>query len=640
MKELWPHMIPVTAPMRLHRNQRAAYQLLVLAVLAASMLMLVACETIPTAPSEAEAPTAKSAEAAATRGDHVVAAHEYERLAEISPSPQKQSFQFNAADALLRAGQVQRAAELIGRIDVRGLDSVFAMRKRVLQARLALAEGQNERAIRLLEEARKTRNLSPNLLAMIYLTRAQAELALGNPVGAANSFIAREQYLVGQKAIEENQLGLWTALNSMNRDELRAAITLARDPVLTGWIELAMATLDHGASTPAFQQAVEKWRKRYPKHPASDTFIASLTSRKHALVGRVNHIAVLLPLTSPYRLASETVRDGFLSMDRLNVAGDRPRVKIYDIGEDPKAAPGFYDLAVREGAQLVVGPLGKEATDAIASNSDLRVPTLLLSHSEKADGSAMLYQFGLPPEQEARQAAERAYLDGHRQAAVLYPATAWGERMMTAFNAQWQRLGGIVLTSQAYDETQSDYSEPISQLLNIVQSNQRKDRLEAVVGERLQFEPRPRQDLDFIFVAADAKHGRLLKPQLNYHFASRVPVYATSHIFAGKRDPIHDNDLDGVMFGDMPWMLVQEGRIGELRTAAQGNWPYAHTELDRLYALGMDAYAVIPYLDRLSTGDATRYNGVTSGLSLEPSGRLHRQLTWARFRRGTPRLID
>jgi len=54
----------------------------------------------------------------------------------------------------------------------------------------------------------------------------------------------------------------------------------------------------------------------------------------------------------------------------------------------------------------------------------------------------------------------------------------------------------------------------------------------------------------------------------------------------------------------------------------------------------MDAYAIIPYLDRLSTGDATRYNGVTSGLSLEPNGRLHRQLTWARFRRGAPRLID
>jgi len=633
-------MIPVTPSGRLPAWPRIAEWLRTGMALIAIGILLAGCETLPTTPTGAEAPTPTTAEAAAGRGDYVVAAHEYERLATVSPSPQKQSFQLNAADALLRAGQVQRAAELIGRVDVRGLDTVFATRKRVLQARLALAEGQNERAIRLLDDAQKTRNLSPTLLATIYLARAQAELALGNSIGAAKNFIAREQYMVDKKSIEENQLGLWTALNSMSRDEIRTALTLTRDPVLTGWLELDLAALDHGTSSAAFEQAVEKWRKRYPKHPASENFIASLSSRKHAMVGRVNQIAVLLPLNSPYRLAAETVRDGFLAMDRLNPARDKPRVKIYDIGEDPKAAPGFYDLAISEGAQLIVGPLGKEATDAIAANANLRIPALLLSHTEKADGSAMLYQFGLPPEQEARQAAERAYLDGHRQAAILFPSTPWGERMMTAFAAHWQRLGGIVLTTQAYDETQSDYSEPISQLLNIVQSTQRKDRLEAVVGERLQFEPRPRQDIDFIFVAADAKHGRLLKPQLNYHFASRVPVYSTSQIFAGKRDPIHDNDLDGVMFGDMPWMLVQDGRIEDLRATAQGNWPYAHTDLDRLYALGMDAYAIIPYLDRLSTGDATRYNGVTSGLSLEPNGRLHRQLTWARFRRGAPRLID
>jgi hypothetical protein len=35
-----------------------------------------------------------------------------------------------------------------------------------------------------------------------------------------------------------------------------------------------------------------------------------------------------------------------------------------------------------------------------------------------------------------------------------------------------------------------------------------------------------------------------------------------------------------------------------------------------------------------------RFSGVTSGLSVDQHGRLQRQLLWARFNRGVPRLVD
>ncbi|HCU54772.1 MAG TPA: hypothetical protein DIC36_11030, partial [Gammaproteobacteria bacterium] len=177
-------------------------------------------------------------------------------------------------------------------------------------------------------------------------------------------------------------------------------------------------------------------------------------------------------------------------------------------------------------------------------------------------------------------------------------------------------------------------------LLNIPQSESRKERLESVLKMKLKYEERPREDIDFIFLAADARHGRLIKPQLSYHRASRIPVYSTSHIFTGRGDPGRDIDLDGVQFGDMPWMLVGDGRVAELRAALQTGWPHAHTGLDRLYALGIDAYAIIPQLDRLSSESAVRFSGVTSGLSLGRGGRLHRQLLWAQFRKGVPVLVD
>src|SRR6185369_12715991 len=148
---------------------------------------------------------------------------------------------------------------------------------------------------------------------------------------------------------------------------------------------------------------------------------------------------------------------------------------------------------------------------------------------------------------------------------------------------------------------------------------------------------RPRQDLDFIFLAADARQGRLIKPQLNFFKAGRVPVYSTSHIFTGKPDPLHDGDLDGIVFGDMPWMLLSDSKIQQLRQNLQHNWPNAYSDLDRLYALGMDSYAILPHLGRISLEAGTRFNGVTSGLSLDRSGKLQRSLTWARFSKGVPK---
>jgi hypothetical protein len=198
----------------------------------------------------------------------------------------------------------------------------------------------------------------------------------------------------------------------------------------------------------------------------------------------------------------------------------------------------------------------------------------------------------------------------------------------------------VVLASEAYIETDNDHSETIKRLLHISQSEARRELIARLARQKIQFESRPRQDLDFIFLAADARRGRMLKPQLNFFHAARVPVYATSHIFTGKGDVLNDQDLDGVLFPDMPWMLVNDGKIQQLRERIQQNWPHAHSDLDRLYALGVDSYAILPHLNRISSEAAVRFSGVTSGLSLDRGGRLQRQLVWAQFSKGVPKLVD
>lgn len=602
---------------------------------------LAGCETAPVSPTTLPAISVDAAEKAERDGEYLLAAREYARLAETTAPPRKQDFELRAVDALLKAGQLREARARLDQVNVASLDASFAARKRILQARALITEGAHEKAIRQLDEAGRLRNVSPTLLAEISGARAQAELALDNPVGAVRNLIAREQYIVGKDAVAESRQQLWKILVSMPRARLAAELNMARDRVLAGWIELALIAVDNAGQSLRMNASVEQWKKAYPNHPAGEAVVSGLISQA-PMIGRVDRIALLLPLSSNYALAAQAVRNGFLAMDTANSDPDKPKISVYDTGADSSRVLNVYDQAVNEGAQFIVGPLGREAADVIMRQASIKVPTLLLNYTDDEPSSTAkyLFQFGLSPEQEARQAAERAYLDGHRQAAVLSPRTPWGERVVKAWSDHWQRLGGTVVASQAYNEEDVDFSEPIKNLLNITQSEMRRELVEKTVGQKLKFDSRARQDIDLVFLAADAKRGRLIKPQLNFYHAARVPVYSTSHIFTGAGDALSDIDLDGILFGDMPWMLVGDGKIQELRQSLQRDWPYAHSDLDRLYALGMDSYAVIPHLNRISMDSGVRFNGVTSGLSVDHGGRLQRQLLWARFQRGVPRLVD
>jgi len=196
---------------------------------------LAGCETTRIAP-ETPPVSVDLAEKAERSGDFLIAAREYTRLAETALPAQKQDFQLQAVANFLKAGQLREARGLIELINVAALDSSFTARKRILQARIYLTEGGFEKGIRQLDEAGRLRNLSPALLSEINSVRAQAELALDNPVGAARNLVAREQYLAGREAVTDNQKQLWKILVSMPRERLKTEFNIARDPVLAGWL--------------------------------------------------------------------------------------------------------------------------------------------------------------------------------------------------------------------------------------------------------------------------------------------------------------------------------------------------------------------------------------------------------------------
>ena len=86
---------------------------------------------------------------------------------------------------------------------------------------------------------------------------------------------------------------------------------------------------------------------------------------------------------------------------------------------------------------------------------------------------------------------------------------------------------------------------------------------------------------------AQANLERLLRPQLRFHFAGDIATYATSDAF--EPDPRANEDLEGLMFPDMPWMLGGE-LADAVRSAAHDAWPSGGPHRGRLFAFGFDAY--------------------------------------------------
>ncbi|MDO6806074.1 penicillin-binding protein activator, partial [Wenyingzhuangia sp. 1_MG-2023] len=89
-----------------------------------------------------------------------------------------------------------------------------------------------------------------------------------------------------------------------------------------------------------------------------------------------------------------------------------------------------YAEALMSGAQWVVGPVSKQEVVALEQRQDLAIPTLALNYGDpaadnEATTSANLYQFGLAPEDDAIQAANQAWADGHRRALVMIPEGSW-----------------------------------------------------------------------------------------------------------------------------------------------------------------------------------------------------------------------
>ncbi|MDD4962381.1 MAG: penicillin-binding protein activator [Gallionella sp.] len=289
----------------------------------------------------------------------------------------------------------------------------------------------------------------------------------------------------------------------------------------------------------------------------------------------VPHIALLLPLKSPaFSAAASAVAQGFIAASTI---GQKTLpVRVYDCTDENNEIIALYAQALASGAQAVVGPLTRKGAALIALQPNIKVPTLVLNTIEE-NSEFPLYSFGMAVEAEARLVAQQAAQTGLRNAIVIGSMSPFDLRMQFAFEEAWSAIGGTI-------NREIEFNGDLGQLADMTM-----------------------QPDTLIFLAGNAQQARVMRPYL----PSKLPIYATSQIFANYSPT--NFELNGIRFVDMPW-LVQADHPA-VRAYPRANPPLP-VELERLYALGVDAFRLIQLVIQNQLSDALPLNGVSGEIRL------------------------
>lgn len=490
------------------------------------------------------------------------------------------------------------------------LPPLLDAQKHILLAKVQTLKNRPQEAIRLLADVH-----GANQLPLFYQVQYHEILAFSYDATARFSEAIGERIILDKLLPTEsektrNRRVMWLTLTSLPDAELNTMLVEWPNAFdLQGWLKLAQIAKTRGLSGEALFERLRAWQAQYPQHPAQNMLPAAILNGQIHLYPTARHVALLLPTTGPLSGPGQAVYEGFTAA--LNQAGAQEQVDVRIYNTALGNVARLYEQAVSEGADFVVGPLSKPDVAQVASLAH-PVPTLLLNDADKA-ADQNTYYLTLSPLSEARQVAMKARQEGYKHALIIAPQGRWGDEVTQAFEQQWRARGGKVEDMFRYDAS-TPLTKSLREFLHYTDSLTKGSQSAR------------RQDFDMIFLVAYPSKAREIMPLLRYYYLGQTPVYATSAVYSGSVDMKQDRDLEGIIFCDMPYVFSHD--------LPNRHWPEPLNSYSRLYALGMDSYALTRQLNALLLFPALGVNEKSGILYLNHDHQIVRILAWGKFRQG------
>ncbi len=325
-----------------------------------------------------------------------------------------------------------------------------------------------------------------------------------------------------------------------------------------------------------------------------------------------------------------------------------PQIKVYDTSSQP--LPALLTQAQQDGATVIVGPLLKNEVEQLYTNQN-SLNILALNQPENLQNRPNICYFSLSPEDEARDAANHIFQQHRQQPLLLVPAGSLGDRIVKAFADAWSKAGGGTVLEQRIGSV-GDLKQAINSGAGIQLTGQPVSTATAAPASAAQPQavtiagltiPAPPSDaavspsatggpVDAVYIIATPTELALIKPMIDMRVSSRAQLglYASSRSYQADAGPDYRLEMEGLEFSDIPLLAGSNPALLQ-QISAQFKDDYS---LVRLYAMGMDAWALVNHFSQMRQIPGFQVAGDTGVLTATPDCVINRKLSWLKYQQG------
>lgn len=452
---------------------------------------------------------------------------------------------------------------------------------------------QHQQALQYLQKF-KLNQASPQEKLIYYQTKAKLHKTRYEWLASA---LAMAQ-LHALNPARDNAIEIMYLLSRLNPQKLTSNKV---STILQPWLELA--NIQHKLllqpEALAAAMATDKQRKQLSKAADID-------------------VALILPLSGKLSKAGQAIKHGFMDAIFKLDSKQNYRIKMYD--SNLRSMPNILQ-AIKKSTDFIIGPLTKTNVDSVLA-AKLGIPTIILNEpSSSRPLSKMIWKFTLNPAIEAAQVANQAWKIGKRKALIISQDDSWGHKVAAEFMQTWQAHQGEMEHIKV--KRQHNIDAQLLSGLEVQKSKQRHQAMTKIIGHS-QFYPHINHDIDMVFLACNHELAKQIIPRLKFYYVNNASIFATSAVYKGFPNSTRDQDLNGVIFCEMPKILQK------IPLEYQEEWPDSMSSKYRLYNLGYDAFLIMANLSSLQHKDTIGLP-LGSGLAYLDKQHVKRRLNWAVF---------
>jgi branched-chain amino acid transport system substrate-binding protein len=149
-------------------------------------------------------------------------------------------------------------------------------------------------------------------------------------------------------------------------------------------------------------------------------------------------VALLVPLSGPLATIGQSIEQ---AVKLAFTAPGAPALDVRDTAGTPQGAAAAAQAAIAAGDGLILGPLTKDDTQAVASIAHAANVNVLAFTNDDSVAAPGVWPLGITPGQQVRRVVSYAANNGRTRTAAILPESPYGHLMGIALQAQAQQLG-------------------------------------------------------------------------------------------------------------------------------------------------------------------------------------------------------